>query len=209
MKRLWKLIPKSSFLLLSILIFIFGGPILDRIILFPHIKLVLYSLIFLGTFSILEKKTFILKSLLYIGLSFNIFIFFFDIQIFSAISFGFSAIVFTIITFVLIFQIAASKRFDSGIIIEAIIGYLLIGLVSTLLNSFLLEINHEAIKFAGKAGLSDIIYYSYITLTTIGYGDISPQSYVAKSISIFTGLAGQLYLTIIIAFIIGKVSNYK
>ncbi|MUP14329.1 hypothetical protein DWB61_04425 [Ancylomarina euxinus] len=44
-------------------------------------------------------------------------------------------------------------------------------------------------------------------MTTIGFGEIIPQSQIAKSLSIFSGIVGQFYLTIIMALIIGKLLN--
>ncbi len=50
----------------------------------------------------------------------------------------------------------------------------------------------------------DFIYFSYVTLTTVGFGDIAPVHHIAKSFSILVGIFGQLYLTILVAIIIGK-----
>jgi hypothetical protein len=48
------------------------------------------------------------------------------------------------------------------------------------------------------------IYFGFVTLTTLGYGDITPDTILARSLSIFTALIGQLYLVIIMAILIGK-----
>ena len=48
------------------------------------------------------------------------------------------------------------------------------------------------------------IYFGFVTLTTLGYGDITPDTAAARSLSTFTALFGQLYLVIIMALIIGK-----
>jgi len=54
--------------------------------------------------------------------------------------------------------------------------------------------------FAGLAGL----YFSFVTITTLGYGDITPVTQTARAISIVLAISGQMYITIIIAVIIGK-----
>jgi hypothetical protein len=46
-------------------------------------------------------------------------------------------------------------------------------------------------------------YYSFVTLTTLGYGDITPLSRVARSLAIGEALTGQLYLAVLIARLIG------
>ena len=48
-------------------------------------------------------------------------------------------------------------------------------------------------------GLLILIYYSFVTLTTMGYGDISPVHAVARSLTILEALTGQLYLAITLA----------
>ena len=49
-----------------------------------------------------------------------------------------------------------------------------------------------------------LMYYSYITLLTIGYGDIQPATPLAQKAAILIGLMGQLYLVIITATIVGR-----
>ncbi|MGH7800409.1 MAG: potassium channel family protein [Thermodesulfobacteriota bacterium] len=50
---------------------------------------------------------------------------------------------------------------------------------------------------------SDFIYYSYATLTTLGYGDITPVTSQARSFGVLETIIGQLYLTILVARLIG------
>ena len=51
--------------------------------------------------------------------------------------------------------------------------------------------------------LSDQLYFSFVTLTTLGYGDIVPVSPFAKVVVIFTTLSGVLYLAVFISALIG------
>lgn len=125
------------------------------------------------------------------------------------IAFLFSVMVFIIATIIMIKQIVSSKTVSGKVIVDVICGYLLIGVILGFLNRVLLWINPGAIGLDGPSTISDIIYYSFITVTTIGYGDISPVSSAAKSLSILFGVIAQLYLTIIIALIIGKFLNSK
>ena len=48
------------------------------------------------------------------------------------------------------------------------------------------------------------LYFSYVTITTTGYGDILPLKPIARTLAIFLALFGQLYLTVIIGILIGK-----
>src|SRR5262249_53108679 len=47
--------------------------------------------------------------------------------------------------------------------------------------------------------LTVAIYYSFVTLATLGYGDIVPRSEVARGLAIMEAVAGQLYLAVLIA----------
>jgi len=108
----------------------------------------------------------------------------------------------------MIAQITKSKQVSTKVVIEAINGYFLIGIMFSLTNTLLWSLNHESIGI-DKPEIVNFVYYSFITLTTIGYGDIAPVSDFAKIISVFFGISAQLYLTIIMALIIGKYINQK
>ena len=46
-------------------------------------------------------------------------------------------------------------------------------------------------------------YYSFVTITTLGYGDITPVTEVAKTFSALEALVGQLYLVVVVAWLVG------
>lgn len=47
------------------------------------------------------------------------------------------------------------------------------------------------------------IYYSFITITTLGYGDITPLTDVARSFAITEAVIGQIYLVLLVARLVG------
>jgi len=117
------------------------------------------------------------------------------------------------ITVFMVRHIARSKQVTLTIIINSINGYLLIGVLGALLlaiteiaQKFFFHIDTGAINFSGNAaaGFHDYLYFSFVTLTTLGYGDITPVSAFAKSLTIVIAISGQLYLTILIAMLVGK-----
>lgn len=110
-------------------------------------------------------------------------------------------------------HIAKSKKVDATIIVNSINGYLLIGILGSallamaeILQKSLYHLDTGAINFAwGTAkGFHDFLYFSFVTLTTLGYGDVTPVSTFAKSATIIIAVTGQLYLTILIAMLVGK-----
>ena len=52
-------------------------------------------------------------------------------------------------------------------------------------------------------------YYSFVTITTLGYGDVTPVSDVAKALSVLEAVVGQLYLVVVIAWLVGMYVSAK
>jgi hypothetical protein len=48
-----------------------------------------------------------------------------------------------------------------------------------------------------------LFYYSFVTLTTLGYGDITPISHPAKSLAMLEAIVGQMYIAVLIARLVG------
>ena len=49
----------------------------------------------------------------------------------------------------------------------------------------------------------NLIYFSFVTLTTVGYGDVHPVHAAARSLAVAEALVGQLYLAILIGSLVG------
>jgi hypothetical protein len=55
----------------------------------------------------------------------------------------------------------------------------------------------------GRGGKVTVLYFSFTTLTTLGYGDIVPRSPVARMLTSVEAITGQLYLTVLVARLVG------
>ncbi len=86
----------------------------------------------------------------------------------------------------------------------AISGYLLIGICSALLVIALVETTENAYTNLAMGDLRSAFYYSFMTLTTIGYGDISPVHPMGRVLAMFVGMLGQFYLAVVMAILISK-----
>lgn len=117
-----------------------------------------------------------------------------------------SVIFFINIVIQLIRQVARSRDVDNTVILEAVNAYLLMGLSASILFALVDRIQGPAFSYAHAAELrfSDFIYFGFITQTTIGYGEITPLTDLAKLLTISIGICGQLYIGIIIAMLVGK-----
>ncbi len=96
----------------------------------------------------------------------------------------------------------------------AVCVYLLIGVIWSLLFGILEIAAPGSLRFSdADAGVQEALrtgapqgamtYFSFVTLTTLGYGDIVPVSQAARSLAWVEALLGQLYLTILVARLVG------
>jgi hypothetical protein len=124
----------------------------------------------------------------------------------SVITFLLNTLFFIIVTVALVAHVSKTREVYGSTLLCAINSYLLIGLTLSIL--FLILDIFVPASFgqveAAEAGFSTFVYYGLVTLTTLGYGDITADTALARSLSTFTALIGQLYLVIIMAIIIGK-----
>ena len=90
--------------------------------------------------------------------------------------------------------------------------YLLFGLMWSFLYGVLehIEPGSFAISEAQTLGERNIfIYYSFVTITTLGYGDIMPVTYIASSLAVMEAVVGQLYLVVLVAWLVGMYVSKK
>ena len=119
---------------------------------------------------------------------------------------------FILIVILIIHQIARAKTVTPQVIMESIVGYLLLGLAFSILIAFVCVMDPGAFSFKHLTEkidpfisyASNYIYFAFVTLTTLGYGDVVPITPAAKSLSIFTSITGQMYVAIIIAALVSK-----
>jgi voltage-gated potassium channel len=104
-----------------------------------------------------------------------------------------------------------SRQVTVDIIFAAIVAYLLIAFVFS--EGYLLLHNVSPHSFNIAAGTSPpelefahgtMIYYSFITITTVGLGDILPQTPVARTMTILEAMIGQFFVAILVAWLVGR-----
>jgi len=82
--------------------------------------------------------------------------------------------------------------------------YFLLGIFWACLYRLLLHFDPQAIAISNYDGeFSTILYFSFATLTTLGYGDIVPIAWQARSLTILESTIGQIYMTVLIARLVG------
>jgi hypothetical protein len=91
-------------------------------------------------------------------------------------------------------------------ITAAVAVYLIIGVLWARFFELVYLFNPAAFSLDVKLDPFSLLYFSFVTLITIGYGDIVPVSMAARSLTILEGVVGQLYLVILIATLVSEFS---
>lgn len=117
-----------------------------------------------------------------------------------------STIFFFYVIVLLVKRVAGSKTVGTLEFLESINVYLLLGIAGSILFNALYSFEPDSFRYDSEMlkYQSDFIYFSFVTMTTLGYGDITPVNSLARSLTIFFSVSGQLYLTMIIAMLVGK-----
>ncbi len=178
-------------------------------------SLIVYTILYFSAFFSLEKRK---RSILLL----SIFAFFtewfagiFSIWAMATVSKTLNVIFFLIIVVTLVYQVSTARKVTMEVILGAIIGYLMLGLVYSIFVAFIMQEDPGAYNitqnlqpdFGSITHLGESIYFTFITLTTAGYGDILPIKPYTRSFSVLISVSGQLYIAIIIALLVGKFAS--
>ncbi len=118
--------------------------------------------------------------------------------------FGIAFLAFLII--VILSFIFREKQVTVNVIYGSIVVYLLIAIMWSFVYSALESIHPGSFAIGNSqidVGRRLYIYYSFVTITTLGYGDITPTTDLANSFSFLEAVTGQLYIAILIARLVG------
>ena len=118
------------------------------------------------------------------------------------VGYCFGTILYFYIVVLLLRNLLSQRVITANLIYCAISIYLLIGIMWAGIYTV-----HEGISpgsFSGLSETTDLLYFSFVTLTTVGFGDVAPISILAKRLAIFEAAMGSIYMAIIIAMIVGR-----
>ncbi len=100
-----------------------------------------------------------------------------------------------------------ATKVDAEHLYAALSAYLLAGTCFGLLYWVLEQIKSGAFVVRGEFSQTSAIYFSFVTLATLGYGDIAPSTDVARGLAIVEGVGGQLFLAVLVARLVSLYSK--
>jgi voltage-gated potassium channel Kch len=110
-------------------------------------------------------------------------------------------------------KVLLTGHVDLNIITGSVALYLILGFIWAILYTFLIQLEPEAIRGAEPGNwiysMSTMTYFSFVTLTTLGYGDISPVTPIARVLVMLEAVTGMFYLAILVASLIGSARDRK
>jgi hypothetical protein len=102
--------------------------------------------------------------------------------------------------------IYSHKEVTKDLIVGAAVVYLFMALMWTFIFVVVETLHPGSFNLSEGQDLEatrQFVYYSFVTLTTLGYGDITPATSLARSLCILEAVIGQLYLVVQVAWLVG------
>ena len=153
--------------------------------------------IFLGSLSLL-------LSLLSVSSNF----FGFQILHFYKLLLPFSALFFFYCAWVMVGSIFNQRRVTLDLIYGSVLAYILIGVSWALIFCCIELFSANSFSFSSEVTLPDragaLLYFSFVTLTTLGYGDVLPVTTFAKTVAYLEAITGVMYPAILVATLVNN-----
>ncbi|MEM6688228.1 MAG: potassium channel family protein [Planctomycetota bacterium] len=103
-------------------------------------------------------------------------------------------------------DLVAVDEVDGDTLLGAACAYMLIGLFFASLFMLFYSIDPACMSLSSEKNESStrLVYFSFITLTTVGYGDVVPTSSVTRMLAAYEAIIGQAFMAIIVGLLVGK-----
>ncbi len=109
-----------------------------------------------------------------------------------------------VVVVILMIKVFSEDRVTAETIQGGISVYFLLGFLWAYAYAMILLLEPGSISFpAPLAETSTLIYFSFTTLTTLGYGDVTPVGWFARNLTILESTLGQIFLTVLVARLVG------
>ena len=211
---------KNNFfwLLTALLVFLFGVPFADDVLMLsgPVVKLFVFScLLVIGVWSLrgYGRVFSVGIALVIAGIILNVLVVYLPSAVFLygslAALFGFLLIA----VFCAFKQVVLGTDISANRLAGAVCIYLLLGVIWAVAYSIFEMIIpgsfHGFSPLEDRGWDSEWLYFSFVTMTTLGYGDILPVSATARALAYIQAIFGQFYIAILVAGLVGAHISHR
>ena len=193
----------------------FATPILTRIVLTTTFVLMLISAVYaVARTQFVMKLSIVLATPLVV---LELITAFYDNEQLLLINYVVSTVFLTFVIVTIVKFLFTTIQVNGNTICAAVCVYLMLGILASMVFSIVVIIEPESfyhnalfssedraaiLRFEGEQS-TESLYFSFVTLTTLGFGDITPKTPAAKMLVAFEAVVGQLFLTVLIARLVG------
>jgi hypothetical protein len=181
----------------------------------PHVStrvavdITLFGVFILGVWSLVRSRAAFIAGWVLAGLTFSLTIsaYFTETLLLQYLALTAVLVFFFLSCIIAVYDVLFGGVIDINRLVGAACIYLLSGAMWGIVY-FLLSVVSPG-SFVGITGetwseqLNEFTYHSFVTLTTLGYGDITPAAPVARTLNYLEAVLGQLYLTVLVASLVG------
>ncbi len=111
---------------------------------------------------------------------------------------------FTVLFIMLLRNLIQMKSSRVQGILGAVSGFIFLGLIGAIIFEAIGYYNNEAFMGIDQNNTFSYTYFSFSSITTVGFGDIVPVTSVARSLTILMSILGQFYLAVVVALFVGR-----
>jgi hypothetical protein len=203
------------FLLISLLLLLILHPILNSFVGISILMDVFTTTILISGVYAVSKKKHVLFTAVILAIPFFVSIWIDNfVEVPSLIMVGecFGILFFAFIVTVILTLIFREQEVTGNTIYAAIVVYLLIAVMWAFVFSILETIQPGSFAIGEgqlENGRDVFIYYSFVTITTLGYGDITPVTAPANAFSFLEAVIGQIYMIVLVARLVGLQIAYS
>jgi hypothetical protein len=176
------------------------------------LEVIAAAALIVGSYAVSERKLFFIIALALSGIAIVLTWLLLIVQWpwIAILSHGCLILLIAFFSIIILGYVLRSGRVTTDRIFASVCVYLLIGYAWTFAYVLVEELQPASFIALSYAAPNDYVsrvlqmrYFSFITLTTVGYGDIVPHSSWARTLSVLEAITGQIYLTVLVARLVG------
>lgn len=112
--------------------------------------------------------------------------------------------------FLLLRRIFEQRRIGIREVVASLDAYIQIAMLFAFVYGAVASATTESFFTDGRTGqIGDFVYFSVVTITTLGYGDLAPATNVGRSLVILETLLGQILVVVLVAYLVGSIGRER